>query len=596
LDKERRAVARPVTFSTAVVPYHGARASRIIKSIDGDHIGSIGSSHPTEEVLTSSALNEDEERSPITILPESLDKERRAVARPVAFSTAVVPHHGSRAPHIVKSINGDKVRPMVLYPLPLSLQPKRPANIINPWKSKVDVSPVTMPFPSAFLLPSLVDDQDDGDDDGDEDEEPEIVSVFCKPASTGNGRILRVVSQDDDEDANDGLRASRHIENLGDGGDIELMEIVSSKEDTKSKTLNGRKAAPPRRLDYALAFRSERPMTIWDALPASTKALPTTGSDYASVIGSVLASDESGHGAQKADFILRFMLEEYKSGRGRVRPDGGMYNKVMHGYATRGTPEKVEELLRVMCKEYESGDELAAPNARHYTTLLHAWQNAKVPYGPDRAESILSEMHKMYETDALPCKPDAHAYTAVLHCWSKSLRPDAGDRAEALFREMKHRFEQGDVSLRPDALLYSNLINAVSNGGGLAHAEDLLWEMVDEYLKGNELCEPRIRHLNTILAVWSRSHAPYAPERAEELLRRWLCLNDEGVLEVEPDNWTYSLVLKCWYVDSRMSVRFTNVVRQANTALYLPVTRVVVSHRPGPFRVATTWRNAHGSS
>jgi hypothetical protein len=124
---------------------------------------------------------------------------------------------------------------------------------------------------------------------------------------------------------------------------------------------------------------------------------------------------------------------------------------------------------------------------------------------------------------------------------------------------MKHRHEKGDESLRPDALVYSNLINAVSNGGEFAHAEGLFWEMVDEYLKGNELCKPCIRHLNSVLAVWSKSDAPSAGERGEEMVLRWIRLNEEGLLDVEPDAYTFSLVLKCWYVGPRVFESFSGV-------------------------------------
>jgi hypothetical protein len=111
---------------------------------------------------------------------------------------------------------------------------------------------------------------------------------------------------------------------------------------------------------------------------------------------------------------------------------------------------------------------------------------------------------------------------------------------------MKQRCERGDEGLAPDCVAYSNLINSIVNGQGYSRAADILWEMVDDFLKGNSKCKPRIRNLNTILAVWSKSSAPYAAERAEEIVHRWLKLNKTTEMDIKPDGYTYCLLLKCW--------------------------------------------------
>jgi hypothetical protein len=113
---------------------------------------------------------------------------------------------------------------------------------------------------------------------------------------------------------------------------------------------------------------------------------------------------------------------------------------------------------------------------------------------------------------------------------------------------MKLLAAHGDEGLAPDSVAYSNLINAIVKGQGYARASDILWEMVDDFLNGNTKCMPRIRNLNTILSVWSKANAPYAPERAEEIIQRWLQLNQTTAMKVKPDPYSYSLLLKCWYV------------------------------------------------
>lgn len=521
-------------------------------------------SHDAEK-LTSAALYEDDTRTPVINLPSMRDEEwnaRRVGARPQASSSAWT----VRAPPAVQASAAKTAKPTVLCPLPANLQRKRTAKNVRTWNPKeADITPVTKPFPSEILLPSLIDDDgedaddegtgtgeegDDADDDDDDDDDDFIIPrLLCKPTPTSNNDdILRVVSFDDEETSGTETPLGRHIENLGDGGDVELTEIAAS-SNPEEASLGGRTAAAsPRRLDFKLAAGAPEDLTICDVVP-STETLPKTGREYAILMGSVLAGRDPDLATRKAECVLRFMLKEYKCSRSKVRPDGGMYNKVMHAYAMQGMPEKVEELLQLMYQEYHGGDELATPNVKHYTTLLLAWQTANVSQAPVRSEAILAKMHKMYESGALlTCKPDVITYTSVLHSWSISHRQDAAVRAEALFREMKRRYEAGDNDLRPDVLAYSNLINAITSSGGFAHAEDILWEMVDDYIKGNESCAPQIRNVNSILAAWSKATAPYAPERAEEIVRRWLRLNESNDINAKPDSYTYCLVIKCWYV------------------------------------------------
>jgi hypothetical protein len=64
---------------------------------------------------------------------------------------------------------------------------------------------------------------------------------------------------------------------------------------------------------------------------------------------------------------------------------------------------------------------------------------------------------------------------------------------EVLFREMKERYLIGDDSLRPDRLSYVRLINANARTMRIGAAEGMLWEMVDDFLKGNDAAEPQLR-------------------------------------------------------------------------------------------------------
>jgi hypothetical protein len=55
-------------------------------------------------------------------------------------------------------------------------------------------------------------------------------------------------------------------------------------------------------------------------------------------------------------------------------------------------------------------------------------------------------------------------------------------------------------------------------------------------------------HFNTVLALHARSNASDAPDRAERLVSRFHVLAGTGALTIKPDEYTYSLLLKTWYV------------------------------------------------
>lgn len=82
----------------------------------------------------------------------------------------------------------------------------------------------------------------------------------------------------------------------------------------------------------------------------------------------------------------------------------------------------------------------------------------------------------------------------VLHCWIESQRPDGYKHAERIFWQMKSRFNDGDESMRPDCISYSLLLNTYAQKMMIDNAENILWEMVDDFIiNGNKAAEPRTR-------------------------------------------------------------------------------------------------------
>jgi hypothetical protein len=142
------------------------------------------------------------------------------------------------------------------------------------------------------------------------------------------------------------------------------------------------------------------------------------------------------------------------------------------------------------------------------------------------------------------------AEQVLLHCWVESQRSEASRRAELVFRDMKQRFEKGNKDLRPDCISYSIVMNTFAQETKYKEAEDLLWEMTDDFLSGNASAKPRTRNFNTIVAMYANNAD--APERAEAVVHRFRELASTGALSgAQPDEYTYSLLLKSWVSSSR---------------------------------------------
>jgi len=151
-----------------------------------------------------------------------------------------------------------------------------------------------------------------------------------------------------------------------------------------------------------------------------------------------------------------------------------------------------------MAEDYTSGNTTAEPNVRVFTNLLHGWRKSKDPKAPENCEELIAYMEMLADTERLPqCKPDLFSITVLLHCWVESGRPDAGQRAAKIFRQMKQRHLSGDAALRPDCICYSIILNTFAQEGKVVQAEDLLFEMVDDFLEGNDSAKPRTRNFNT---------------------------------------------------------------------------------------------------
>ena len=170
-------------------------------------------------------------------------------------------------------------------------------------------------------------------------------------------------------------------------------------------------------------------------------------------------------------------------------------DSVIHAYANAGLPNKAEAIIRLMIEDYENGNDDAEPNVRVFNNVLHTWRKSKDHNAPERCEAILREMQHLCDSGKFKaCQPDTYAVTVLLHAWLESSRNEKTKRAELIFRQMQRRYEQGNEMMRPDRIAYSLVLNGYAEERNHEKAEEMLWEMVTDFLSGNDSAEPRTRN------------------------------------------------------------------------------------------------------
>ena len=297
------------------------------------------------------------------------------------------------------------------------------------------------------------------------------------------------------------------------------------------------------RSDEEAKSKPSNNIELSEAMYEGSKIADMTLTEYCCMLRNI--AHGSLESPDRAHNILRETIQQYHDCIGIIRPNGACFNAVIHGYAQLGYAAAAENVLSLMFQEYINNDnDLAKPNVRVYTNVLHAWRKSKSVDAHVRCERIIDEMRHLSEAGIAPeCRPDTYAYTVLFHCLADSDCADASEIAERQFKKMK----EDSTSTKLDAIAYSTLLNIFTKSPAThERAEELLWEMVTDHKGGNQKAKPHTRNFNTVLAMWAKSNDPDSARRAQVLVERLIQFREEGILRVQPDEYTYSLLLKSW--------------------------------------------------
>mmetsp|Transcript_10007 Transcript_10007/g.24323 ORF Transcript_10007/g.24323 Transcript_10007/m.24323 type:complete len:477 (+) Transcript_10007:3-1433(+) len=178
-----------------------------------------------------------------------------------------------------------------------------------------------------------------------------------------------------------------------------------------------------------------------------------------------------------------------------------------------------------------------APNAKTFTSLVDAYAQTNDWDSVTEAQGILNNLINQYllqEGNGKHLEPSVATWTIVIAAWmrlSKKGRNGAAKRAGDLLRRMDSLSSSGRISAKPDAITYVTVFNAYVYSkfqDEVKEAEELLEEMNEIYLDGDDTFKPSVRSIKTLLDAWTRLGAV---DRAEEVLKTY-----EDILEEAENN------------------------------------------------------------
>jgi hypothetical protein len=155
---------------------------------------------------------------------------------------------------------------------------------------------------------------------------------------------------------------------------------------------------------------------------------------------------------------------------------------------------------------------------------------------PDEALRLLRTMQSSSDLQ----NPDGTSYNLVIQAFCSENNQNV-ERALELLAEMKAR------KLTRTLDSYSHVISALAKLGEASKAEELLTQLVQDY--GDQFdadLKPTLAPFQTVLWAYSKSYHPNAASKAQALLTHMQELYASEVLEVQPNLWSYNIVIKCW--------------------------------------------------
>jgi hypothetical protein len=284
----------------------------------------------------------------------------------------------------------------------------------------------------------------------------------------------------------------------------------------------------------------------------------------------------------RAEEILKWMDEVHVTNGFATIPGTTSFNVAINAWARSNHPDApthAENLLQQMIELSEAGHDIR-PTEESWSSVMHTWVNSLHPKSMERVSAILDLMEHLVDDGSVMSDV---CYTIYVKAWEKEGQRKLGrynvhqctdrilqvvDRIKTrgrvpspellngvltavaelnavngvlYFLDLERQYRQGEVRLATRSFnIGLNAIASLNRGDAEKKAFDTLRRM-EQYAKTDPDVAPSILTFNILLKVLSRSHAPDAAARADDLLRE-----ADGTSLITPDSTSYVTCIIAW--------------------------------------------------
>ena len=263
--------------------------------------------------------------------------------------------------------------------------------------------------------------------------------------------------------------------------------------------------------------------------------IPPDKSTYESLIY-MLAKSRNDGAANRAERLLRDAVttlqqqEPQNDGDSSRNSNIGIdtYNVVITAWAKSGIeygPERAEQLIHLMS---DSGNNME-PNINSFTSLIDAYAQQNTWDSATQCERIFNRVLDLYlnNNDEKALEPSIVSWSVVVSAWgrlAKNGHRGASDRSDKLLRRMEVLHKEQRISYGPDPMLYIKCMNANACGqtmDGLQRGTQILNEMYERYMDGDDAYIPSARSVHVLIENWIRSPLPNKMDEAEAIFNHY---------------------------------------------------------------------------
>lgn len=252
---------------------------------------------------------------------------------------------------------------------------------------------------------------------------------------------------------------------------------------------------------------------------------------------------------------LLLRMEAVDANRGILKPTVSSFTSLIDAYAQKNTWEgacEAERTLNALLGEYlELEDESLEPNIATFGIVLSCWSRVSKKGSTDaasKADKLLMRMEDLFQSSRLSFGPDAIAYaTVLLACANSKNRMEAPIRAEELLDEMNERYLDGDDSFKPSAKSIRAVIEALIKSGrqDASFKAEEVYEKYDHYLLQEEDVKIVYDIFRSMLFGWSKN---CDPEKAHDILLEMIDRN------LKPDSSCFDRVIQAYTEEEVISL------------------------------------------